>query len=121
MNKKFFLNQKGVISFALMYILIIVVFLMLFLFIVPFSIDFNTRLMAGADTMIEHANQDVNNITDANVRSSLQTSIDNASDTITESTDNLSTYFQYAWILVPIIVTMIFFIYTRTNVERGLI
>lgn len=114
-------NQKGVISFALLYLLVLVIFLILFAFIVPFSINFNTQLMSGADTMLEQANADVNSITDANIRSELQTSIDNATDTVTDNTDNLSTYFQFAWILVPVIVALIMFIVTRTSVERGLV
>ncbi len=119
-NKKI-LNQKGVISFAVIYLLVIILILFLFLFIVPFSITFNTKLMAGASTMLESAHQDVNNVEDVNVRASLNNSLTDATDTITESTENLSIYFQFAWVRVPIIITMIFFVFTRTNVERGLV
>lgn len=120
-NKKFWKENRGQVSFFLVWLFIITVFLVFFLFFVPWCIQFNTALFRNAEFAFDHAQADINAISDAGVKASLNTSVGNSKAIITESTDNLNDYFQYSWILIPIIVTVIFFVQTRRSVEAGLI
>lgn len=114
------LGQRGQISFFMVWVLIIIVFLLFFGFMVPFAINFNASLAQSTNTIMADANQSAYDVNTLSVRTELLSSINNAQNGLTESTDNLSAYLQYSWVLLSIIITLIFFVITRQNVERGL-
>lgn len=120
MKKKGILgDQRGVVSYLLLWVYVMAIVIIFFAFSVPFSIEFNTSLYRSAENSFDRAETAANQIQDANIRTSVLQSITDSQDVITSNTENLSKYFQYSWIMIPIIITLIFFIITRRAVEQG--
>ena len=118
-KKSVLMNQRGVISFVLVWMIFIVSLLFLFTFVIPFLISFNTRMYSTSQVMFNDANKAAYDINDSTVRGEMVSIIASSKATITDQTANLNNYFQYSWILFLIIITLIVFLITRQSVEAG--
>lgn len=115
MKKK--LNQKGSISFFIVFVALAVILLILFAAVIPLLIAFDTALYEGAEDIILDANKTAGNIQNAEIKASLQSSLQASTDTIPTQIDIMSNFFQYGWILVIVVIVLVLFMISRQTVE----
>lgn len=116
-KKKSLLNEKGQLSFFIIFIILVFTILVTFVFFAPLLIDFNTRIYASANDILADANVVASQIDDPATQAQFQSAISSSANSIPEQTEILSFFFQYAWIILVVAVTMAIYLYTRRSVE----
>jgi len=112
-----FLGEKGSISYFIVFVFLAFILLVLFVFITPVLIKFNTELYAAGEDILLDANSTASSLSNAQVRGQLQDSLTAASGSIPTQIDVLSNFFQYAWILIIVIIVLALYMFTRETVE----
>lgn len=114
------MNQKGSLAYAMVFFMLALTLIFFFALIIPMLIDINTEMYAVAgNKLLPNALAAANTIQDANVRTAMLNSINNANDSVTTNTDILSGFFQYGWLIVIFVIVVVMFILARRSVEYG--
>jgi hypothetical protein len=111
------INEKGSISFYIIFVFLAFITLTLFVFLTPIMMDFNTRIYTAGEIALIDANETASQIQNADVRASFQSSLTSSQNSIPNQVAILSFFFQYAWIIVILVILLSLFIYTRQSVE----
>ena|SRR3990167_1347433 len=113
------MNDKGVFSYAILFVLGITLLLMTFAFLVPWGIQFTTAMYAGSEDLLIQAEQDANNIQDVNIRAAMLGSIQESQNTSTETVDLLSAAYRYSPFIIIFLLALMYFVFVRSSVQRG--
>lgn len=114
------MNQRGSVSFFVVFVFLAFILLVLFALFIPLMIDFNTEIYAGAEMILDDANASAAEIQDADIRAQLQGSIGASQDSIITQTDVLSTFFQYGYIIIILVIVLVIYMIARQTVEVGI-
>lgn len=120
-KKKEKINEKGSVSYAIIFFYLSVVLLALFAFIVPVLMDFNVKSYDAAEVALNRAEETIQNIDDENIQAALQSAVDDAQGAVVTNETALSTLFQYGWIIILISIALIIFLTIRQNVEQEVV
>jgi predicted PurR-regulated permease PerM len=112
-------EKRGVFSFVVAFLMVSILLLALFFAIIPVLINFNTKVSATAEKQFLDANENINALTDNEVKTELYASVNNAYDTIPSQTDILSVIFQYSWVIILAVLAFIWYLNARRTVEYG--
>jgi len=117
MQKK--LNEKGSFSYFFVFVVSAIILLFFFALMTPLLMTWNTSIYEASEGLFEDSLTTANDINDSTVKAAFINSTNAASSSITDQTDILSVFFQYAWIIVVFISALIIFLFARQQVESG--
>ena len=89
-----------------------------FALISPMLITYTTKVFASAEPILNDANTITNDITDPAVANSIRSSLQASKDTTTMQIEVLSFFYQFAWLFVVGLVSLILLLMSRFLVER---
>lgn len=115
MNKR--LNEKGSTSFFVMFVFLSIILLILFAVVIPVLQTMNIMFYENAEGILEKGKASAAQINDANVRGALESGLDAQTDSILTQIDILGVFFQYGWIIIILVITLVIFMITRQTVE----
>lgn len=116
-KKKSFLNEKGSFSFYIYFFLIVILLLIVFGLTIPITTQFQTKLYESSEKILNKSIATANEIEDYNVRTGMLASLNAAKSSIPEQVDILTTFYQYSWLIVIVIVMVVWFLLARRSVE----
>ncbi len=111
------MNEQGSISYFLVYVILAFILLVIFALIIPITIMFNTTIYQSAEDILLDANDVANEIQDPAIKAQLVRALGGNTESIATQVDILSTFFQYGWILIILIIVIVLFLQTRQTVE----
>ena len=120
-NKKKFLNQRGVFSYWLVFIVLAIILLALFAFTIPLLQTIDAEFYKAAGPLMDKQQLVIDGISDANVKASMQANLDSQRQSIPNQIEVLSVFFQYGWLIIILVVVAVIFLLSRRNVEAGVI
>lgn len=110
-------DENAVLGYFLAFIFAVTMIVFLFAFAIPFATSFSTDLYVAGDSILEDAQDKIDSISNATIRTRIQDSLDNMQDATAENIEYLAFFYQYSWIFVVIIITFTFFMLARKIVE----
>lgn len=110
-------DENAVLGYFLAFIFAVTMIVFLFAFAIPFATSFSTDLYVAGDSILEDAQDKIDSISNATIRTRIQDSLDNMQDATAENIEHLAFFYQYSWIFVVIIITFTFFMLARKIVE----
>jgi hypothetical protein len=113
-------NKKASISYFMVFIYLMFILLTLFALFIPIGIDLNVAFFGAGDDILADSENRLNEIDDSDVKTGIQNNLDAAQESTGNQIDILSSFFQYGWILIVVIVTFVIFVIARSNIEVGL-
>lgn len=119
LSKKLKANEKGSVSFFVVFITLSLILLTLFAVAIPFMVAIDIAFYEAAEDILITGKEANAQIQDANVREQFDASLDAQTESIATQVEILGFFFQYAWILIMIIITLVLFLATRQTVEIG--
>lgn len=123
MDKKKRLNEKGVFSFYLIWLVMLVILIILFAFTVPVALNISSKMYTAGESQIDKALESINKVQDANVKTSLTNLVTDAKDAQITNVDIMSNLIMYSPFIIMGLIAAIIFLAARQSVEaeRGLI
>lgn len=113
------MNKRGQVAIYVMWFLIAAVIIVVAGVLAPMGVRFNTELYTAGEQILEDAGPSIDSIADDDVRAIIQESVSDAQSAGAENITNLSSMFQYGWIIVLILSAIVVFLFTRRMVEFG--
>lgn len=110
------MNRKGALSLAIIFVLISISLLFIFAFANPFLMALDTDFFVAGEKIIKTI--DVTKIQDLEVREAVNDSLHGSLDSIPEQITILSFTHKYAWVIILVVLTLIIFLFGRSQVER---
>lgn len=114
--RKFRKEIYGSLSFFFIFIYLSVILLTLFAVAIPMMININTEFFEAGQDIIDMANDDFV-IGDSEVAQAVADSMSDASDSTANQIVILSGFFQYSWVIIIVVVTLVIYIIARSTVE----
>lgn len=115
--KKKIMNERGVITYAIVFIFLAFILLTVFVFITPVLIEFNAEMYAAGEEILLDANATANEFQNQDIKAQFQDALGSAQQSIPTQVSILAAFFQYAWIIILIVVLMVLYMLTRETVE----
>lgn len=113
------MDERGNISFVLIFFFIFIVVTMMFVVLAPAMQSYTSRVYLASEPLIEDANTTSTLFNDPVVTNQFQDTLGDQKDSYTLQLEILGTLNTYAWLFVVILTALIFLIYSRFLVERG--
>lgn len=114
MEKK---NKKGVIAIYLVFIGLALLVILIASVVAPFGVLLNTKLYAAGEDILQQSEAALSGINNTAVRNQINASIQEALGDAQTNIDINSDIFQYGWVIVVILVTLVVFLFTRKTIE----
>jgi hypothetical protein len=112
-------NKKGVLTFYIIFLILMIVIIMITAVMSPFGVMINTEFYAIGEDIILDANGTASKINDPAVRQAMQ---DSFAESLAGIDNNIAVnngLFQYSFIVVLITGALFLFLYSRRLVESG--
>jgi hypothetical protein len=111
--------KKAQLTIWFVFIITAIIVITLTAVIIPLGVRINTEFYkAGAD-LIAQSNASISSISDADVKSELQATFAGAMSSEQDNITVGTNIFQYSWIVVLVIISLVLFLYARRMVEVG--
>ena len=117
--RRFKKNNRGVLSFFLVFMLLATMLVFLFAVGIPFSIAFTAEMYGASEDIIAGAQDQIGEIADVEVRDRLDSTLGDALASTEDTINILSFFYQYSWVWIMLIITFIIFISARKVVETN--
>ena len=112
-------DQKGVVSYFLVFVLMASILLFLFAVAIPIMLNMNTAFYNLGEDILDGTQYHIDTIEDEEVKGSINDTIADAKAAVVENQTILSSLFQYGWLFVLLIVSFVVFISARRSVEMS--
>lgn len=112
------MNSRGNISFVLVFALLSVAIIFMFAFLSPTLQVFTTKIYGVGEPLLEDANTTALTFNDATIKNTVQSSLQASKDTTATQIEVLNFFYQYAWLFVIGLVSLILLLFSRFLVER---
>ena len=112
------MNNKGNIMFFFSFISVAFVLLLIFTVGTTLVISMNTSMYEAAEEILIDANTTIQSIADPTIKAEIQSANDTSLDSIQETIMTNELLFQYSWLIILFVIGLMFFIFSRTMVER---
>lgn len=115
MKKK--LNEKGSISYFMVFVVLAVILLVLFAVAIPFLQAFNIALYEAGEDILIDANKTVQQLENEEIKAALEGALGQQVTSIETQVDILGTFFKYGWIIIILVIVLVIFLASRQAVE----
>ncbi len=115
--RKLFKSKKGVLIFYIIFIIISIVILFMASVLAPLGVKINIKMYQAGEKILNSSINDIADIQDATVRTTLQTTVQNAQAATANNIKLNANLYRYSWILVIGLSALIIFILARVTVE----
>lgn len=113
------MDNKGNISFGLVFIFIFIVVTFMFVVLAPAMQSYTSRVYQAAEPLIDDANTVSDTFKDPATTTIFQNTLGDQKESFSLQIEVLGVLNTYAWLIVLIITGLILLIYSRFLVERG--
>jgi len=114
-----FKNEKGQFSYAFIFFIMLAGLMFLFMFIIPLLQFMNVGFYSGMESVVALSYETAEGIEDANIRNELTTTIAQQQTNMLASNQVTAALIGFGGIFIVILVTMVFFLLSRRNVQAG--
>jgi hypothetical protein len=116
-NKKYL--RKGVAGIFVVFVLYSVMLVFLFAVAIPFLMNMNVQFYGAGQQIMTQSNiqNTIDNIQDADIKTAIQGTFTSATSSTATNIQILGFFFQYSWLWISLIITLILFMITRKTVE----
>lgn len=111
--------KKGQISLWFVYMILAVIIVVTVGIFAPMGVLFNSEIYAAGDTILANANASLNNISNPDIKASLQGMIGEARNAGETNIEVNSDIFQYGWVVLLFVTALVIFLFTRQLVETS--
>lgn len=115
--KQILKDNKGSFAYFYVFVALSIILVLMFALFIPFSELFLQKTYTMSDKLLTDARIEAENISDANIKATVLATYDAQSSQIPDSIDVLSVFFQYGWLLIPLIIVLVLFLLSRQQVE----
>lgn len=113
------MNKKGSLALYISFLFLSVIIITIGALVGPLGSSFNTKMISAGEMIYNNSQDDINNIQDPTIRSSVQNSVDKATDAAVTNIEVGNSLYQYSWLFLLIIAVLVIFLTTRRQVEFG--
>lgn len=118
MNKKnLFKEQRGSISYAIVFTTLFLVLILFFVFFSPMIQRMNVGIFQSAEGIMDESIANAQQIQDQNVRESYIGIFTAQKESFVGQADVLGTFTKYAWVIIALVLAFVLFLTVRRNVE----
>lgn len=110
-------KKKASVGYFIVFIFLSLILLILFAFGVPLMINMETSLYTAGEIALDDAQDWINKINDTTVKAQIQDTLDSSKSSIPDQIDVLGFFYQYAWLIIIVVILFIIFMQTRQTVE----
>jgi cytoskeletal protein RodZ len=111
-------QSKGVLGVFMVFVFMAVILVFLAAIGTPFLMATHVEFYKAGEIVLQDI--DVSTIQDVNVRTELNASLESAKSATTQNVSILSSFFQYAWIIIIIVILFVLFMESRVIVETDI-
>ena len=114
------MNKKASVSLYLVFLMLSIVMLVMFAVLLPFGIMFNSEMVVAGENIIEHSQEGLDGIKDAEMADAIDGVLNSASENQLNVIEVIGSMYQYTWVFILGVCFVVIFLYTRSLVEiRG--
>lgn len=113
------LGKRGTVALYLTFIVSAITIIVITAVVAPLGTLFNSKLYVAGEGILLQANESMSQIQDPTVRQAVQNATASALSAGEENIVVTTDLFQYAWIIVIVLVGLITFLFSRRLVEYG--
>jgi ABC-type transport system involved in multi-copper enzyme maturation permease subunit len=113
------LGEKGQVTYFILLVVIVMFLLFLFGVGLPMLQAFNVKTHAALEPIIISTIADANTIQDVNAKTAITGSLNAQLTGLTDSQEIIGSFILYMAIFIILLIGIIFFMFTRRNVEQG--
>jgi len=113
------MSRRGSIAIYISFIFIAIIVVVIATVFVPMGTLVSTKFYAAGEDILLMANDSIMAINDADVRSALLNSSQEALDSTEDNIEFGNSIYQYSWIIVILLAGLVAFLFTRRLVEYG--
>lgn len=106
-------NKKGIVAIYIAWFIAMVTILLIASVLAPMGVKMNTELYKAGEMIMLSANQSIQNISDTEVKSQINSVMDSAFKAQQNNIEVNAQLFQYGWVLVIFCSTLVIFLFTR--------
>lgn len=110
-------NKKASITLYISFLIFAIVIIIITAVLAPMGVIFNTEMYLAGEKLLEDANESIQGISDATVKAQVQASLNEAKNAGANNIEINNNMFQYAWIIIIILVGLMIFLITRSLTE----
>lgn len=110
-------NKKGSVAIYISFMIVAFIIILIAAVLAPMGVEFNTQAYLAGQTILEQANESIQNINDAAIKAEVQGALDAAFDSAANNIEVNANVFQYSWIAVLFLSALTVFLFTRRVVE----
>lgn len=114
-----FKDKKGQVVLYFVFIIASFIIVLISAFFAPLGVRFNTAMYQAGEKIILQANDSISDIQNDTARQQIQTILAGGLSATENNISVNNALYQYGWIFILIIVTLILFLYSRALVEVG--
>jgi len=112
-------DKRGSLSYFFIFVALSVILIFLFALWIPMNELFLSEVYNASDKILTDANASIQDISNPEIKANLMHLYGEQRQQIPDSIDVLSTFFQYSWIIIPLILVIVLFLASRQQVEAG--
>lgn len=112
------MDSRGNISFVFIFVFLAIVIVFMFAFLSPALQIFTEKIYLAGEPMLIDANTIAGEIQDSQVQTSIRNSLQASKDTTSTQIETLNFFYQYAWVFVLALVSLVLLLFSRFLVER---
>jgi len=112
-------DERGTLTYFIVFIFLVVILLVLFAFGIPLAIRANTEFYTVGEQLINESSATISSIQNQTIKQEIQNALNSAQQSTAEQIDILAWFFQYSWIWILLVITLVIFVIARRSVEYG--
>jgi len=112
-------DEKGQFSYAFVFAILLISLMFLFMFIIPLLQFFNVGMYKGMETMVNLSLKTAQDINDPIISAEMTEVIEQQQINMLASNQVTAALIGFGGIFVTILVTLVFFLLSRRNVQAG--
>lgn len=113
------LGKRGQVAIYLAFIVLAIIIIVITALIAPMGVLFNIEMYKAGEKILNNSQVSLEGISDVEIREAVNESINAAKDNAQNNIEVNAAMFQYAWIVVLVLCSLVLFLYTRRIVEYG--
>jgi len=114
-------GRKGQLAIYLVVIVMMTIIVFVGAVVAPFGVRFSTEMFEEGEKLVVSSNASLQSISDADFRGAVQDVVDSANTASTQNVEVFGGLYKYSWVLALVLVGLVGFMFTRRQVEYGLV
>jgi predicted PurR-regulated permease PerM len=112
-------KKKAQITIYFVFIIAAFIIILIGAVVAPMGVRFSTEMYKAGEMILSDANESVQGIEDTTVRDQITAVISSGMKAQQNNIEVSSSLYQYSWVFVLVLVSLVAFLYTRRMVEYG--